>query len=514
MTRSASPPGAPRTIGEDLRGAAGADPDAVAVITAEGELSYGELDNAADRVAGGLLRLGLQRGDRVAVLLPNGLDAVAAIYGTLRAGAALLPLNPSVKREKLAGLLSDSGAAIVVCDEQRGAVASAAAATLEGVRVIADVAGLEAGPGPPALPLSTDLAAVIYTSGSTGAPKGVTLTHRNMTFVADSMIEYLEMDRSERVLSVLPLSFGYGLYQLLTCVRARATLVLEAGFAFAGRVVALLSDQRITALPGVPTVFGVLLSLRGLEQREFPDLRVLTNAGAALPSTTLSALRRTFPSARLYSMYGQTECQRACYLPPDQLDARPASVGIAIPGTEAWVDDGEGNVAAPGAVGELMVRGEHVMQGYWADPEATALRLREGRWPWERVLATGDLFRTDEEGYLYFVSRRDDIINSGGEKVAPHEVEEVLHAAAGVREAAVVGVPDALLGEAVHAHVAPEPDHELDEMALRRHCAERLEDYMVPRLVVIHDQLPRTENGKLDRRALAEGGSPSAPGVD
>jgi acyl-CoA synthetase (AMP-forming)/AMP-acid ligase II len=325
-----------------------------------------------------------------------------------------------------------------------------------------------------------------------------------MTFVADSMIEYLAMERSERVLCTLPLSFGYGLYQLVTCVRTHATLVLEAGFAFPGRVVQLLSEQRITALPGVPTMFQILLSLRGLDQREFPELRVLTSAGAALPSTTMAALRRTFPSARLYSMYGQTECQRICYLPPDQLDARPTSVGIPIPGTEAWVEDGDGKVAGSGIVGELIVRGEHVMQGYWANAEATAARLRPGRSPSERVLATGDLFRTDEDGYLYFVSRRDDIINSGGEKIAPREVEEVLYAAAGVREAAVVGVPDELLGEAVHAHVAPEADHELDLAALRRHCAERLEDHMVPRTLMIHDALPRTDNGKLDRRALAE----------
>jgi acyl-CoA synthetase (AMP-forming)/AMP-acid ligase II len=343
---------------------------------------------------------------------------------------------------------------------------------------------------------------VIYTSGSTGEPKGVTLLHRNMTFVADSMIEYLEMDEGERVLCVLPLSFGYGLYQLLTCVRTRATLVLEAGLAFPGRVVQRLEEGAITALPGVPTVFAVLLSLRGLGEREFPALRVLTNAGAALAPTTIAALRETFPSARLYSMYGQTECQRVCYLPPDQIEARPGSVGIPIPGTEAWVEDEGGAVAGAGVVGELMVRGEHVMQGYWGDPEASAAKLRPGRSPEERVLATGDLFRTDEDGYLYFVSRRDDIINSGGEKVAPREVEDVLHAAAGVREAAVIGVPDPLLGEAVQAHVAPQTGHELDAQALRRHCAERLEDYLVPRVIVIHDELPRTDNGKLDRRAL------------
>lgn len=491
-----------RTIGADLALAAVAAPEGPAVITVEGELYYGELDQRANRIAAGLAGAGIERGDRVAVVLPNGLDAVAAIYGVMRAGAAMVPLHPTIKHEKLADLLARSGSSLVLCDEQREAVALAATERLPDVRVITDLSALEEGGTPPPEPLSGDLAAIVYTSGSTGAPKGVTLSHRNMTFVADSMIEYLAMDSSERVLCVLPLSFGYGLYQLLTCIRRGATLVLEVGFAFPGRVVQLLTEQGITALPGVPTVFQVLLSLRGIEERDFPDLSVLTNAGAALPSATVASLMRIFPTARLYSMYGQTECQRVCYLPPAELQARPTSVGIPIPGTRAWVEAESGGVAAPGEVGELMVQGEHVMQGYWNDPEASAARLRPGRWPWQRVLATGDLFRTDDHGFLYFVSRRDDIIKSGGEKVAPREVEEVLHGAPGVSEVAVVGAPDRLLGQAVHAHVAPEPGHELDAAALRRHCAGQLEDYMVPREVFIHEELPRTDNGKIDRMAL------------
>ena len=494
-----------RTIGEDLRAAAAANPDKPAVIAPEGAISYADLNRAADRLAGGLAHHGVQRGDRVATLLPNGLEATIAIYGVFRAGAAISPLNPTVKAEKLAYVLDDSGARAVICDEERAETARSASDRSQGdVQVFAGVETVPAGGAEPHPPVSPDLAGVVYTSGSTGEPKGVALTHQNMTFVADSIIEYLEMDESERVLCVLPLSFGYGLYQLLTSVRTDATLVLEPGFAFAGRVVALLSEQRITALPGVPTVFQVLLSLRGISEREFPDLRTLTNAGAPMPEPMVAALRATFPDARFYSMYGQTEAQRICYLPPDQLDQRPTSVGIPIPGTEAWIEDADGNVATPGAVGELMVRGGHVMQEYWRKPEATAEKLRAGRWPWERVLATGDLFRQDEEGFLYFVSRRDDIIKSRGEKVVPKEIEDLLHSAPEVREAAVVGVPDDLLGEAVIAHVAPHPNEQLDPGALRRLCAERLEDFMVPKRVVVHDELPRTGNGKLDRATLRD----------
>ena len=493
-----------RTIGEDLRAAAARDPDREAVVARRRTLSYGELDRLADGLAAGLREVGIERGDRVAIVLPNGVEVAIAIYGILRAGAAFSSLNPTIKAEKLGHVLADSGAAAVICDTERAEVVKAAVALAGEIPVIADVEGAILGGRIPRIPVSVDLAAVIYTSGSTGVPKGVTLTHGNMTFAADSIIEYLQMEPSDRILCVLPLSFDYGLYQLLMSIRVGATLVLETGFAFPGRVVQLLEADRITGLPGVPTLFQMLLSLRGLADREFPDLRFLTNTAAALHAPTVDAIRSTFPNARLYSMYGLTECKRTTYLPPEQLDARPTSVGIAIPGTEVWVEDENGNVLGPNEVGELMIRGAHVMQGYWNDPQMTAERLRPGHWPWERVLASGDLFRSDDEGYLYFVGRRDDLIKSGGEKVIPREIEEVLHSAPGVREVAVVGIADELLGQAVHAHVSLETEGALDEAALRIYCAERLEDYKVPRRVVVHDQLPRTGNGKIDRRALVD----------
>jgi long-chain acyl-CoA synthetase len=496
-----------RTLSDDLRASAARRPDHEAVVAPDRRLTYAELDRAADALATALHAHGVRRGDRVAVLLPNGAEAAIAIYGALRAGAAFVPLNPSVKRDKLAYVLRDSGAAAVICDErlaplaeQARAAAPSDATILTGVEPPVDSA-------PPPPPLSVDLAAIVYTSGSTGPPKGVTLTHANMTFAAGSIVQYLDMNEDDRVLTVVPLSFDYGLYQLLMCVRLGATAVLERGFAFPGRVVALLEQERISGLPGVPTIFQVLTSLDGLAARELPCLRFLTNTAAALSPTAIDAIRRTFPRARLYSMYGLTECKRVAYLPPEQLDARPASVGIPIPGTEAWVEGPDGGEAAPGEVGELLVRGAHVMQGYWNDPQASAQRLRPGRWPWERVLATGDLFRRDADGYLYFVGRTDDIIKSRGEKVAPREVEDVLQRAPGVRAAAVVGVQDALLGEAVQAFVVPQPGVMLDMGALRGHCAAHLEDYMVPTRIELCGELPTTPNGKVDRRALARAGT-------
>jgi long-chain acyl-CoA synthetase len=513
-----------RALDDDLRAAARRAPEREAIVAGDRRVTYAELNRAVDAFAAGLRALGVRRGERVAVVLPNGVETAIAIYGTLRAGAAFSPLNPTIKQDKLGYVLANCDAAAVVCDARLAPLVAGAREHAPSVRHTivtgGEVAGAESfealtatadAPGPGALEI--DLAAIIYTSGSTGAPKGVTLTHRNMTFAAGSLTEYLELTAEDRVLCVLPLSFDYGLYQLLMCVHVGATLVLERGFTFPGRAVELLERERITGLPGVPTVFQVLTGLNGLAERELPHLRFVTNTGAALTAAAIEAVRRTFPRARLYSMYGLTECKRVSYLPPDQLDARPTSVGIAIPGTEVWVADENGEEVAPGEVGELMVRGAHVMQGYWNAPEATAERLRPGRWPWERVLATGDLFRTDEEGYLYFVGRTDDIIKSRGEKVAPREVEEALSAAQGVAAAAVVGAADPLLGAAIHAFVMPEPGAELDPARLRRHCAGRLEDYMVPQRIEVRETLPTTPNGKIDRRALADELAAAAEGA-
>ena len=494
-----------RTLSDALRATAARLPDKPAVITEERTLTYGELDEGAERVAAWVAASGLERGDRVAVELPNGADAALAILGVLRSGAAMTLISPAIKHDKLAYILDDSGAKALICDQERAETARDAAADSPVTALAADREPFEQEGPPPSPPLSIDLGCVIYTSGSTGEPKGVTHSQANMAFVADSIIESLAQREDDRILCVLQLSFGYGLYQLLTTVVAGGTLVLEPGFAFAGRIVQLLEDERITILPGVPTVFQVLLSLRGLADRELPHLRLLTNAGAALPEATGKALRELLPNADICTMYGQTEAQRICCMPPGAFDARPTSSGVAIPGTEAWVEDEDGNVLAPGEVGELFVRGAHVMQGYWGNDELTADKLRPGRWPWERTMATRDLFRIDEDGFLYFVARQDDIFKSRGEKVVPREVEEVIHTVPGVREAAVVPSPDPLLGDAVHAHVAPLPDAELDAAAVRRACAERLEDHMIPKKVFVHEQLPKLDSGKVDKRTLRSG---------
>jgi acyl-CoA synthetase (AMP-forming)/AMP-acid ligase II len=281
-----------------------------------------------------------------------------------------------------------------------------------------------------------------------------------------------------------------------------ATLVLEKSFAFPQAILNRIDQEKVTGFPLVPTMAALLLQMKDLKPGQYPTLRYITNTAAALPPAHIARLQELFPTTTLFSMYGLTECKRCTYLPPAELTTRPGSVGIAIPGTEAYVVGDDGARLPFGNTGELVIRGPHVMKGYWENPEATARALRPGPLPQEMVLYTGDLFRTDEGGFLYFVGRKDDIIKTRGEKVSPKEVENVLYALAGVREAAVVGVPDPLLGLAIKAVVALDTFATLSAADVIRHCAKHLEDFMVPKHVEFRDELPKSENGKIARRQI------------
>jgi amino acid adenylation domain-containing protein len=499
--------------------------DKVALVAGGARVTYGELDRASDRLAGALAQGGIARGDRVIVFMDNCREAVVAIFAALKAGAVFGPINPSTKAEKLAFVINNSRARALITQEKLRAVASAALAEAPSVALTVVAGAREAMPRdamsfeaalaveakPPVNPgIDLDLAMLIYTSGSTGFPKGVMMTHQNVVAAATSITTYLENTADDVILNVLPISFDYGLYQVLMAAKVGATLVLEQSFAFPQSIFARMTAERVTGLPLVPTMAALILQMRDLEPGAFPHLRYITNTAAALPPAHIARLQALFPSARLYSMYGVTECKRCAYLPPAELARRPGSVGIAIPGTEAYVVDEHGARVAPGIVGELVIRGAHVMKGYWDNPEATARALRPGPHEWEKVLHTGDLFRADADGFLYFVARKDDIIKTRGEKVSPKEVENALYALPGIREAAVVGVPDPVLGLALKAVIAVDPQAKLTAHDVIRHCARHLEDFMVPKLVEFRDALPKTESGKISRRLVSAELEPAA----
>ena len=351
--------------------------------------------------------------------------------------------------------------------------------------------------------IPVDLAALIYTSGSTGNPKGVMMRHQNIVFTMQSLCRYLRLSSEDRIINFLPLAFDYGLYQLLMSVRLGATLILEQSFTFPMEVVGRVAASQATVFPGVPTAYSTLRALANENpELQLPSVRRITNTAAALPPPILGDLRRIFPNALIFSMYGLTECKRVSYLEPELLDERPSSVGKAIPGTETLVLV-DGRPALPGEVGVLHVRGPHVMAGYLNQPELTDEMLVEGPTPGERMLCTQDQFTVDADGFLYFVGRSDDIIKSGGQKVSPVEVENALHSIAGVRDAVVVGVPDDVLGEVLRAYVVLHTGSELTERDVIRGCRELLEPLLVPRAVEFVETLPTTDSGKVRRKDLS-----------
>lgn len=351
--------------------------------------------------------------------------------------------------------------------------------------------------------IDLDLAALIYTSGSTGDPKGVTLTHLNMVSAATSITSYLKNTADDIIMNVLPLSFDYGLYQVLMAVKFGGTVILEKSFLYPYAVIDKMIREKATGFPLVPTIAALVLQLESLKNYEFSSLRYITNTGAVLSENHIRKLRAIFPQAAIYSMYGLTECKRVSYLPPEELDQRPHSVGKPMPNVEVFIVDEKGNEVGPGVVGELVVRGSNVMRGYWNDPEETARVLKAGRYPGEMVLYTGDFFKMDEDGYLFFMGRKDDLIKTRGERVSPREVENVLHQIDGVLETVVIGVPDDLLGHAVKAFILPRQDRIFGDKEVIAHCAAKLEFFMVPKYVEFLGEFPRTSTGKIDRKALA-----------
>ena len=495
-------------------------PDKTALIFGDQRLSYKELNDRAARFAAALVDKGIRKGDRVVIVTPNSAEAIVAIFGILKAGGVFLVLHHSIKEKKLAYILNDCGARAVVLLQNQLPAFTTVLESCESLLCMV-ICGGKGGDLPegrvPAvsyedvlknyLPYTQspviseqDLACLVYTSGSTGEPKGVMEVHTCVDFATSSIITYLENTADDIILNCLPLSFDYGLYQPLMVFKFGGTLVLERSFMFPSAILRKMEKERVTGFPAVPTIFSLLLQM-DLSAYDLSSLRYISNTAAALPVSHIERLCAKFPQASLYSMYGQTECKRVLYLPPHELKKRPGSVGIAIPGTEVWIQGPKGEHLPPGSTGQLVVRGRHVMKGYLNKPKETACTFGPGRFPDEGLLYTGDLFRQDEEGFLYFISRVDDIIKTRGEKVAPREVENVLYLLPSVLEAAVAGVPDAIEGEAIKAYIVSS-DPALSAKEVISHCRNHLESFMVPKFVEFRDSLPKSPAGKIAKRDI------------
>ncbi|SFX40788.1 acyl-CoA ligase (AMP-forming), exosortase A-associated [Janthinobacterium lividum] len=488
------------------------------------ELSYGALAQSVREAAATLLTLGLQGGARVAVYLEKRPENVSAMFGAAAAGGVFVPVNPLLKPDQVAYILADCNVAILVTSRERLAQLGPALAACPDLRTVLLTGEAEAesslgkvrvlpwnaapafGASQPHAAIDMDMAAILYTSGSTGRPKGVVLSHRNMLAGALSVSGYLRNTPQDRILCVLPLSFDYGLSQLTTAFASGACAVLM-NYLLLRDIVETVEQEAITGLAAVPPLW---VQLSQLSWPLSTPLRYITNSGGVMQRSTLDRLRQSLPRTQVYLMYGLTEAFRSTYLAPEQLERRPDSIGQAIPNAEVLVLRPDGSVCDADEPGELVHRGALVALGYWNDAARTAERFKplppqaSGLVLPELAVWSGDTVRRDAEGYLYFVGRSDDMIKTSGYRVSPAEIEEVAYASGLVGDAAALGLPHAVLGQAIALLVTPAPGVELQRDSVLAACRARLPSYMVPLWVEIRDGvLPRNPNGKIDRPLLA-----------
>jgi acyl-CoA ligase (AMP-forming) (exosortase A-associated) len=503
---------------------AGRNPDAIALTSPAGSCSYGQFAVAIEGFATALVALGIERGERIGVYLDKSTEMVTACFGAALAGMIFVPINPVLKAEQVAHIMRDCNVRLLVTSAARLESLGQQIDACPDVRhcvIVGDRAPVSsrvathswseiAGRSLARLHrvIDTDVVSILYTSGSTGRPKGVVLSHRNMVAGAKSVASYLENRAEDSLVAALPLSFDAGFSQLTTAFHVGARVAL-LNYLLPRDVLDTIVRERITGLTAVPPLYIQLAQL------EWPasvaeHLRYFANTGGRMPLETLSRLRSRLPKVKPYLMYGLTEAFRSTYLPPEEVDRRPESIGKAIPNAEILVLREDGSPCAADEPGELVHRGALVGLGYWNDSEKTAERYRplprrsSGVVLTEMAVFSGDTVRADAEGFLYFVGRRDEMMKTSGYRVSPTEVEEVVYGTRLVAECAAFGVPHPVLGQAIIVAFTSSDGSDVDIAALTALCRDRMPAFMVPaRFEQVDAPLPRNPNGKIDRRRLA-----------
>jgi acyl-CoA ligase (AMP-forming) (exosortase A-associated) len=510
-----------------LSGSAAGSPGAPALTFKSETLSYAELWDRTLHTARGLRRLGAGRGDRVAVWLDKRIETVVSVFATSAAGGVFVPVNPVLRAKQVGHILADCDVRVLITTADRLQLLQEELEQVKSVEhvVLLGTAGFEAPAGagyavstwdeltaagegdPDAGGIDIDLAAILYTSGSTGKPKGVVLSHRNMIVGAESVSGYLGNTADDVILSVLPLSFDAGFSQLTTAFAVGAHVVLT-NYLLPGDVVRLCAKHGVTGLTAVPPLWVQLIG-QTWPAEATGSLRYFANTGGRMPRSTLDKLRQIFPQAKPFLMYGLTEAFRSTYLDPAEVDRRPDSIGKAIPDAEILVVRPDGTVCDAGEPGELVHRGALVALGYWNDPARTAERFKplpgpNGALATELAVFSGDTVVRDEEGFLYFVGRADEMIKTSGYRVSPTEIEEIAYGSGLVRDAVALGLPDDKLGQRIVLVVAPAGDGELDPAALLEKFKQEVPLYMLPKQIEVRPELPRSPNGKFDRNLIRQ----------
>lgn len=503
-------------------------PHARALVHKDTAVDYASLAQAIDRFSAAATgTLGIGKLERIAVYLPKVPETVVTMFGAARAGCVFVPVNPLLKPAQVGHILRDCNVSVLVTSGERAATLADELQGCTDLRHLVLTGQDEpallpgthytvhrwhdlrdgAGTPRPHRIIDTDMVSIFYTSGSTGRPKGVVLSHRNMVTGAHSVASYLGNTPDDRLLAVLPFSFDYGFSQLSTAFHAGASVTLM-DYLLARDILTALSRERITGLAGVPPLWAQLTDLRW-PATITEHMRYITNSGGAMPGATLQKLRDALPRTQVFLMYGLTEAFRSTYLPPSEIDNRPGSMGKAIPNAEIMVVRPDGSACEPDEPGELVHRGSLVSLGYWNDPVKTAERFKpspgqdKGLVLTELAVWSGDTVRMDQDGFLYFVGRRDEMIKTSGYRVSPTEIEEVVFASGLVADAAAIGVPHPTLGQAVVLVAAPADGRTPDDGPLLDAIRKELPAFMTPARVEWRVALPRNPNGKYDRAGLA-----------
>ena len=479
-------------------------PSAAAIYSGSLEVTYGQLQKEVERTARILLARGCRRQDRVAIWSENSVFFVVSYLAVIRAGLVAVPLQTDSTPETGVRILREAGIGTILVSRRHKAQVSRWA-TKAGAAVLSEFDltrshVLHAGPLPEMEP-GRDLAALMFTSGSTGAPKGVMVTHRNITCNTGDIVSYLGLSSSDRAMIVLPLYYCFGLSVLHTHLAVGGSVIINNQFTYPEKVLQEINDRACTGLAGVPSTYQILLRKSRFTKSTFPSLRWLQQAGGALPNRCIREIVEAFPQVRLYVMYGQTEgSARLSYLPPERLHDKLGSVGKGLPSTKLEVLRSDGMPVAPGTdeVGEIVASGDNIAQGYWNDRQETARYFRRGR------LHTGDLARVDADGFIYLVDREREVIKSGGNRVSAKEVEDIISELRGVVEVAVVGASHEILGEAIVAFVAIVPEDEGQAPNVLDHCRNRLPPFKTPEAVVYVSRLPHNGSGKVLKLSLRQ----------
>ncbi len=503
-----------KTIPDFLLHAADKFPANAAILHAGKTMTYQEISSVALSQAAWLKSKKFGIGFRGAILSDDPFVYVAAYFAIQLAGGIVVGLNTQTSERSLKTVLVDSSSAILFTQQKFKRYLAGIADQLPALRhVVIDgeseqddkdgkwllraiTLGIDSHEKlPPVSP--KDIAQLIYTSGTTGTPKGVMLSHANLVANTVSIVTYLRLTEDDRVMAVLPFFYSYGNSVLLTHFAVGASLVVNQNFLYPNVVLDQMVEHKVTGFSGVPSTFALLLHRSAIRKYHFPHLRYITQAGAAMSPKLAGQLNEVFPGVDVFIMYGQTEaCARLSYLPPEDLQRKPGSIGKAIPGVTLRLLNRDGSPVAVREVGEIVAEGENVMSGYWQRQQETDEVLRpEGLW-------TGDLARSDDEGYLYIVSRKTDMIKSGSHRIAPKEIEEIIHEHEAVHEVAVVGMEDEILGETIKACIVLKPGQSCVEKELIRHCRQNLPAFKVPHKIVFFDELPKTSSGKIRKKEL------------